>query len=72
MKAPESRSSLRNTYQKHQQTFCKTNTGQNALSSIGPTLWNKVPEEVKRTINLNAFKVNLKKYYVKDLVKANF
>ena len=72
MKAPESRSSLRNTYQKHQQPFRKTNTGQNALSFIGPTLWNKVPEEVKRTINLNAFKDNLKKYYLKDLVKANF
>ena len=70
MKAPESRSSLRNTYQK-QQPFRKTNTGQNALSFIGPTLWNKVPEEVKRTINLNAFKDNLKKYCLKDLVKVN-
>ena len=72
MIAPESISSLRNSYQKRQQPFRKTNTGQNALSFIGPTLWNKVPEEVKRTINLNAFKDNLKKYYLKDLVKANF
>ena len=38
LKAPESSSSLRNSYQKLQQPFRKTNTGQNALSLIGPTL----------------------------------
>ena len=47
MKAPESSSSLRNSYQKLQQPFHKTNTGQNALSFIGPTLWNKVPKKSK-------------------------
>ena len=52
---PESSSSLRNSYQTLQQPFRKTNTGQNALSFIGPTLWNKVPEEIKRTTNLNVF-----------------
>ena len=66
MKVPESSSSLRNSYQKLQQPFCETNTGQNALSFIGPTLWNKVPEEIKRTTNLNAFKHNLKKHYLKE------
>ena len=63
MKAPESSSLLRNSYQKLQQPFCKTNTGQNALSFIGPALWNKVPEKIKRTTNLNTFKHNLKKHY---------
>ena len=72
MKAPESSSSLRNSYQKLQQPFCKTNTVQNALSFIGPALWNKVLEEIKRTTTLNAFKHNLKKYYLKELGKANF
>ena len=72
VKAPESSSSLRNSYQKLQQPFRKTNTGQNALSFIGPALWNKVPEEIKRTTNLNAFKHNLKKHYLKELGKANF
>ena len=52
-KAPESSSSLRSSYQKLQQPFRNTNTGQNALSFIGPTLWNKVPEEIRRTTNLN-------------------
>ena len=44
MKAPESSLSLRNSYQKLQQLFRKTNTGQNAFSFIGPALRNKVPK----------------------------
>ena len=72
MKAPESSSSLRNSYQKLQQPFRKTNTGQNALSFIGPALPNKVPKEIKRTTNLNAFKHSLKKHYLKELGKSNF
>ena len=38
MKTPEYSSSLRNSYQKIQQRSRKTNTGQNALSFIGPAL----------------------------------
>ena len=72
MKAPESSSSLRNRYQKLQQPFSKTNTGQIALSFIGPALWNEVPEKIKRTTNLNTFKDNLKKHYLKELGKVNF
>ena len=33
---------------------------------------NKVPKEIKRTTNLNVFKHNLKKNYLKELGKANF
>ena len=72
MKAPESSSSLRNNYQKLQQPFRKTTTGQNALSFIGPAWWNKVTEEIKRITNLNVFKHNLKKHYLKELGKSNF
>ena len=72
MKAPESSSSLRNSYQKLQQPFRKTSTGQNALPLIGSALWNKVPEEIKRATNLNALKHNLKKHYLKGLCKVNF
>ena len=50
MKAPESSSSLRNSYQKLKQHFGKTNAGQNALSFIGPALRNKVPEESKEQL----------------------
>ena len=70
MKATESSSSLRNSYQKLQQSSCKTSTVQNALSFIGLVLWNKVPGKIKRTTNLNAFKHNLKKHYLKELGKA--
>ena len=52
-------------------TFCKTSTGQNALFFIDPTLWNKVHKEIKRTTDLNAFKHNLKKHYLKENGKAN-
>ena len=52
--------------------FRKTNTGKNALSFIGLVLWNKVPKEIKRTTNLNIFKHNLKKHYLKELGKTNF
>ena len=69
MKAPEFCLSLRNSYQNLQQPIRKTNTGQDALSFIG---LNKVPEEIKRTTNLNAFKHNLKKHYLKELGKASF
>ena len=72
MKAPESSSSLRNSFQKLQQPLRKTKTGQNALSFFGPALWNKVAKEIKRITNLNAFNDNLKKHYLKELGNKNF
>ena len=72
IKAQASSSSLRNSYQNLQPPSCKTNTGQNALSFTGPALSSKVLEEIKRTTNLNAFKHNLKKHYLKELGKSNF
>ena len=71
MKVPESNSSIRNSYHKLQQSFPKTNSGQNALAFIGPPLWNKL-QEIKRTTNLNAFKHNLKKRYLEELGQSNF
>ena len=73
MKAPEPSSSLRNSYQKLQQPFRKTNTGQNALSFIVSVLWNKVPEKkIKRRTILNTFRHNLRKRYLEELGKVNF
>ena len=72
MKEPESSSSTRNSYRKLQQPFSKTNTGQNALSFFAPALWIKVPKEIQRTTNLNAFKYNFKKRYLKELGKSFF
>ena len=72
MKAPESRSSLRNGNRKLKQPFRETSTGQNSLIFISPALWNKVPKLIKRTTNLNALKHNLKKNYLKELGKSIF
>ena len=52
--------------------FRKTSTGQIASSFIGPELWNKIPEEIKRTTNLNTFKHNVKKHTKKNLESQIF
>ena len=39
--AIENNFQLRGTFQKVKCAFCKTNTGQFALSYLGPTFWNK-------------------------------
>ena len=54
---------LRNSYHKLKQPFRNTSIGQSTLSFFGPALWNKIPEEIKRTPSLNTFKHSLKKYY---------
>ena len=72
LKAPESGFSLRNSYHKLKQPFCKTSVGQSALSLIGTALWNKIPEEIKRTNSLNTFTHKLKEYYLKEIEKSSF
>ena len=39
----------RNSYMKLICPFRKTNMGQNTLSFIGPSIWNKTPEVVKKS-----------------------
>ena len=58
--ATESNFQLRNSFQKLKCPFRKTNNGQQALSYIGPTSWNKTPNTLKRSNNLNTFKYNFK------------
>ena len=61
-KALESSLSFTNSHQKLKQPFCKTSTVQNALSFIGPVLWNKTPKGIKRTTNRNTL-ILLKRNY---------
>ena len=56
--ATESNFQLRNSFQKLKCPFRKTNNSQCALSYIGPTFWNKTPDTLKRSNNLNTFKHN--------------
>ena len=52
----------RNRYLKLICLFQKTNMGQNALSFIDPSIWNKTPEVLKKTNTINTFKHDFKKY----------
>ena len=40
--------------------FCKTNMRQKAISYIGPSIWNSLPDSIKRANRLNTFKHNFK------------
>ena len=45
----------------------KTNVGQQALSYIGPSLWNNLNMTQKTSTSLNAFKHNIKQHYFSEL-----
>ena len=64
--APEGNISLRNNL-KLKRPFQNTNNDQKALSFIGPSLWNQIPETLKKTNNLNTFKHNLKKHFFNQM-----
>ena len=63
-KADTMRNNTRSSFLRLKQPFRKTNQGQNCLSYVGPSIWNKLSEKVKKTANLNTFKHNLKKHYL--------
>ena len=67
----ESTLQLRNRFQKLKCPFRKTNNGQHALSYICPNFWNKTPDTLKRSNNLNTFKHNFKKYILKELKNSS-
>ena len=47
----------------------KTKQGQNCLSYIGPSTWNKLPDEIKKSKNLNIFKHKVKDHFLKQKEK---
>ena len=70
--ASENNVQTRGSLSKLKCPFRKTNTGQIAFCYIGPTIWSKTPNTVKRTKNLNTFKHNLNDHYLKELKNSNF
>ena len=60
--APHCRIDARNKFTKLKIPFHKTNMGQKAISFVGPSLCNNLPELIKKTDNLNIFKHNVKNY----------
>ena len=65
--ATESNRMLRNDYRKLKHPFGKKTAGQNLLSFLGPSKWNKLPQSIKKLNNINTFKHNFKKLYLEQL-----
>ena len=66
--AIENNFQLRSSFQKLKMSISYiSNTVQLALSYIGSTFWNKTPDTLKHTKNLNTFKHNLRKYFLNEL-----
>ena len=51
-------------FQRSKQPLRKSNKGLNSGSYGGPSLWNKLPIEIKRSGNTNSYKHNVKNYYL--------
>ena len=63
----QGRISSRNNYAKLKFPFRKTTIGQESVSYIGPSVWNKLPSSMKRNISLSKFKYNVEKHYLREL-----
>ena len=50
------RINTRNSFLQLNHPFRKTNTGPKGLSYIGPAIWTRNPQIIKKTRNLNTFK----------------
>ena len=53
--APYCRIGTRNNFSKLKNTFHKTNIRQKAISYIGLSIWNRLPDSIKLAISLNTF-----------------
>ena len=65
--ASQGRISSRNNYAKLKVSFRKATMGQKSLSYIGHSVWNKLPNSLKRNMSLNKFKHDMKKHYLREL-----
>ena len=60
--AEPSNINTRSSFQRLQQPLRKSNKSLNSASCRGPSLWNKLPIEIKRSGSTNSFKHNVKNY----------
>ena len=65
--AAKSSRTLRNDYLKLKHPFCETTAGQNSLSFLVPSKWDKLLESTEKCSNINTFKHNLKELYLAQL-----
>ena len=61
--AGDSEINSRGSHLKLIQPFRKTNAGQGSLSYIGPSVWNKLPSDIKQCKTKNSFKHKVKSHY---------
>ena len=47
--------------------FRKSKLGMQSLSYVGPSTWNKLPNNLKTATSVNCFKPDIKKYFLKKL-----
>ena len=67
--APQSHISTRQANFRLIQPLRKTNMGLNTISYLGPSLWNKLPENIKQSSSLNIFKHKVKEHFLEILQK---
>ena len=48
------------------QPLRKINHGQKSISYVAPSVWNKLPDLLKTTDNVNTYKHRVKKYFFKE------
>ena len=59
----------RSGFLKLNQPSRKTKQGQNCLSYIGPSIWNKLPDNIKESKSINNFKHKVKEHFLKEKEK---
>ena len=67
--ASKSNINTRQAYSRLIQPLRKTNMALNSISYLGPSLWNKLPENIKHSSSLITFKHKVKEYFLKNLRK---
>ena len=58
-----SQASTRNSTMKQSQPLRRTSYGQNSTSFLAPSVWNNLPNELKRCTILNTLKHKIKEYF---------
>ena len=69
--ASQSNVCTRQAYSRLIQPLRKTNMGLNSISYIGPSLWHKLPENIKQSSSLNSFKHKVKDLFLVNLEKQS-
>ena len=66
--ASQSNINTRQAYSRLIQPLHKTNLGLDSISYLGPSLWNKLPENIKHSSSLITYKHKVKEYFLKNYI----